>query len=147
MERDYKNAHKAYLKLIELRKLFGLSLYESEALRMALTWREIRDKKGEKKFLQEFKDFCDRDETIYRHMNFAIYNAYTGNKTEAFKEMRLFIDEDHNFHYCELFLDLEPYIDSIHDTPEYKELYKKLQTDFQQNKVEIRKLMETKGLL
>lgn len=147
MECDYKNARKAYEKLIVLKKLYGVDIYEAEALRMALTWRELGYKEQSEKFERDFKAYAEKDQTIYRHLNIAMYHAYKGNKSESLKEFRVFLDEDHNYHYWVMLMNMEPYIDSMREVPEYRALLKRMEDDFWENNREIRKLMESKGLL
>lgn len=147
MERDYENAYKTYLKMTRLRKLYGVNVYDGEAIRMAVACRETGRKQEAEEHVKRFEEYMKTDETIYKHMNLAIYNVYNGNKDEAIKEFRVFLDGDSNYHYWVLLLDQEPYVDSIRGMPEYKELYKRLEKDFWENNREIRKLMVKKGLL
>ena len=147
LERDFKNAYEWYNKFIRLRNLFQLQVYEGEALRMAVVWDATGHRKEAAAFTKDFKDYAEADKSIYRHMNLSAYHAHVGNKSEAIRELRTFIDEDSNFHYWLLLLDGEAYVDSIRDMPEYKALLKKLEDDFWENNREIRKLMESKGLL
>lgn len=147
IDRDYKNAHKYYKAFIELKKMLNLQLYESEALRMAHTWKELGYAKEAKQFEEDFKQYAGKDQTIYRHANLSSYYAYVGNKEEAIKEFRKFLDEDSNFHYWMLLINDEPYLDSIRDMPEFKEMLKELETDFWENSRDARKLMEKKKLL
>lgn len=147
MERDYKNAYKTYRHFIRLRELYRTSVYESESMRMAITWDAMGDKKQGGKYMEEFKKYCEHDQTIYRHLNMAMYHGYVGNNAAAFKEFRAFLDENSNFHYWVLFMEYEPYIDPIRNTPEYKALFKEMEEDFWENSRETRKLMEGKGLL
>ena len=147
MERDYKNAQRPYKTVLYLRRIYGVNVYDSETLRMAFVWDQLGDKKQGAQFLQDFKGYADRDKTIYRHMNLAVYHAYRG-ETELFaKEYRAFLDENSNFHYWVMLLPLEPYMDKVKDTPEFKALYKEMEEDFWENNREIRKLMERKKLL
>jgi len=147
MEHDYNNAYKAYLKMNALMKLYNVKIYEGEKVRMALTWKERGDNRQAEKYIEEFRKYAEEDQTIYRQLNFAIYHIYKGNEKEAFKEFTRFLDEDHNYHYWTLFMNKEPYIDPVKNTPEFKKLYKRLEDDFWENNRKIRKLMEGKGLL
>lgn len=147
MERDYKNAYRPYMTVLYLRRIYGVNVYDSETLRMSLVWDHLGDKKQAAQFLKDFKGYADRDRTIYRHMNLAVYHAYRGEMKEFVKEYRAFLDGDSNFHYWVMLLPLEPYVDKVKDTPEFKALYKEMEEDFWENNKEIKKLMESKKLL
>jgi TolB-like protein/AraC-like DNA-binding protein len=147
MEHDYKNAYKAYSTLNYLMKLYNVRIYEGEGIRMALAWKGVGDNKQAEKYIEEFREYGEHDETIYRHLNIAMYNIYKGNQEVAFREFARFLDEDHNYHYWTLFMSKEPYIDPVRNTPEYKRLYKRMEGDFWENSRQTRKLLEGKGLL
>jgi len=147
VDRDYKTAHKYYKAFIDMRKAYHLQVYEGEALRMAATWRALGYRKEAKQFEVDFKKHAESDKSIYGHLNMAAYYAYVDNKNDAIKEFRAFLDEDSNYLYWTLLLDGEPYMNSVREMPEYKALLKRLEDDFWENNRQIRKLMESKGLL
>jgi len=147
MERNYKNAYKAYLKMNALMKLYNVKIYEGEGIRMALVWKAMGDDAQAAKYMEEFREYGEKDETIYKHLNIAMYHICKGEKEKGFEEFSRFLDEDHNYHYWTLFMNKEPYIDPVKNSAEYKKLYKRMEDDFWENRRQIRKLMEDKGLL
>lgn len=147
MERDYKNAHRAYMTVLYLRNIYGLNIYDSETLRMAWVWEQLGDKKQSSQFLKDFKGYCDRDNSIYHHINLAVYHAFRGEKDDFAREYRAFLDENSNFHFWTVWIINEPYMDKVRDMPEFKSLYNEMKEDFWENNRQIRKLMESKKLL
>jgi tetratricopeptide (TPR) repeat protein len=147
MERDYRKAYKAYEKLIALRKLYNVNVYAGESLRILMVCDSLGYKQQSDVFRKEFLDYMATDQSIYKHLTLSTWLAYNGKKQESIKEFKTFLEEDSNFHYWAMLLDLEPYMDPIRNDPEYRKLLKQMESDFWENKREIRKLMESKGLL
>jgi TolB-like protein/AraC-like DNA-binding protein len=148
IERDYKNSRIMYEKFTRLEKIFNIEVYEFETSRMAFVWRELGLKKEGDEMIGVFKKVADNDKSIYKHLNVAAYYAYEGDKKKTMDELKAFIDEDNNFQYWALLIDLDPmFIDVVGDGPEFKSFAKEMKEKFWKNGKRIRKSMEEKGLL
>ena len=86
------------------------------------------------------------DTSIYKNLSFAVYYAYKNDHKNAIEHLKLFAKEDNFQYWVLLFLKLEPLIDNIKDLPEFKEIYKTLESNFWKNHKIIRKSLEEKDL-
>src|SRR5690606_14226103 len=98
------------------------------------------------KFVASFKDFSDRDQSIYKHLHLALYYLYQRDAQQAIAHLKLFSEED-NYQYWILLLPDDPIIDPIRNHPEFKQIIRTIETKFWNQHKEIRVSLEEKGLL
>jgi TolB-like protein/AraC-like DNA-binding protein/tetratricopeptide (TPR) repeat protein len=148
MDRDYRNAKRMYQRFMELETMMHLDIYEAETSRMAFIWKSLGDEKEGDKFIAVFKQYAEKDKSVYRHLFFSSYYCYLGDKRNTIDEIRMFNDGHYYFQYWALLIDKDPmYMDVLGDSPEFKSVVGEMKNQFWANKKKIRQSMEEKGLL
>ncbi len=143
---DDKNAYRYYKQFIEIRETYQLDIFQNVDLTLAIVLSKVGLKDDAAKFVTSFKDFSDRDQTIYKHMHLALYYLYQRNAQQALEHLKLFAKED-NYQYWILLLPEDPIVDPIRNHPEFKKVIQTIETKFWDKHKEIRTSLEEKGLL
>jgi tetratricopeptide (TPR) repeat protein len=144
--RDYKSAYRYYTKFIELKERQQLDIYRTEDLKIAIVFSKMGMQEESEKYAKSFKEYADRDKSIYKSLFLSGYYAWRGDATKAIEQMKIFSEED-NFQYWILLLPKDPSNESIKDLPEFKKVMKDIETRFWNNHKKLRTKLEDEGLL
>jgi TolB-like protein/AraC-like DNA-binding protein/Tfp pilus assembly protein PilF len=144
--RDYESAFKYYKKFLELREAQRLEIFREENLSIAFVFSKMGLKEKSEEFIKNYKDFADNDQSIYKHLQLAMYFSYRGDAPKAIEHMKMFSKED-NYYYWILLLSNDPIVDPIKDLPEFKKIMRDLETKFWNNHKKIKETLEEKELL
>lgn len=145
--RDYDCAYSYFKQFIDLRESLNLQLYLHRDLEMSYTFGQKGYTDESAALLNEYKQFAESQESIYKNMFLGLYYAHTGDKQQALKHLWLFTEEE-NFQYWTVqFLPLHPAVDAIKDDREFKSLVDNLESKFWDNHERIRSKLEKKDLL
>ena len=143
---DDENAYRYYKQFLRVREAYQLDIFQQADLTIAIVLSNMGHKEEAAKLVAGFKDFSDRDQSIYKHMHLALYYLYQGNAQQAIDHLKRFSEED-NYQYWILLLPDDPIIDPIRNHPEYKQIIRTIETKFWKQHKEIRVSLEEKGLL
>ena len=145
--RDYEKALYYYEKFIAMKRFSGLEVYPAENFKIASVYRLLKKDQEASIYLDEFEDYINRDQSLYRHLNYFIYYTYKGENETALSELEEF-SEEKNFHYWILiFLEMDPALDEIKNDPKFQILMKKINKTFNLRKEEIEAYLESKDLI
>ena len=145
--RDYKNSYTYYNKFITIRETQKLGIYRHENSKMGYVYSKMGEKAKSEELFNSYFEYATNDTSIYKNLSLAVYYAYKNDKKSAIDHLRLFTKEDNFQYWVLLFLKSEPLIDNIKDLPEFKKLYKTLESNFWENHKILRKSLEEKDLL
>lgn len=143
---DDKSAYRYYKQFIDIREAYQLDIFQNVDLTIAIVLYNMGLKEDAAKLVSSFKDFSDRDQTIYKHMHLALYYLYQRNTQKAMEHLKLFSEED-GYQYWILLLPEDPIVDPIRNHPEFKKVIRTIETKFWDNHHEITASLEEKGLL
>jgi len=146
-QRDYQNAYRYYKKFIELEQAWKLDIYNSEDLKIAVVLDKLGLKEESEKYFIKYKEYVDNDQSVYRHMNLAMYYSYKGDTNKAIEHLELFSEEENYFYWTLIFTDIDPLVDNIKDRPEFKKLMKKIDAKFREYHKRIRSSLKEKDLI
>ncbi|HKK41358.1 MAG TPA: helix-turn-helix domain-containing protein [Bacteroidales bacterium] len=145
--RDFKSAYRYYKNFTDIIENQKLNIYEAEDVKIAFVFKQMGLKEKAREYLNKFKDYCDRDQSIYKHVNLALYYSYKGNSTAALEQMKLFSKEDKYHYWTVLFLKKEPILDNIRNLPEFKSIYSEMEKKFRENHEHIAATLKKENLL
>ncbi len=146
-QRDYDGAYFYYKKYLNIKEALHLDIYKSENAKIGVVLSELGYEEDSQKFFEEYKNYAEKDKSIYKHMNMALYYSYRGDNANAMEQLEMFSHEN-NYHYWTLiFVPIDPLIDSIKDLPEFKQIWDELEIKFWNNHDRIQASLEEKGLI
>ncbi len=143
---DDKSAYRYYKRFIEVRAANQLDIFQNVDLTIAVVLSNMGFKEDAAQFAARFKDFSDRDQTIYKHVHLALYYLYQQDTQQALEHLKLFSKED-NYQYWILLLEEDSIVDPVRNHPEFKQAMHTIKTKFWNQHEEIRASLEEKGLL
>lgn len=146
LQDNYEIAYLYYKALLNARKKYNLSLFIHENVKMAIVYRDLGYLSEADSIIQEYKDYSENNQTEYKNLLISGYYAYQQDDEKAMEYLQEFsMVED--FHYWTLYLPNEPHFKHLIDKPEFKEIMKKLETNFWQRHDRIREKLEKEGLI
>lgn len=145
-EGDDENAYRYYKRFIKLRKTSQLEVFQHVDLTIATVFSKMGLEKEAESYVASFKEFAEKDQSIYKHMHLAMYHLYRKNSQKAMEHLKLFSQED-NYQYWILLMPQDPIMDPIRNHPDYKKVINTIETKFWDRHREIKASLEEKGLL
>ena len=131
---------------MKLREAQHLDFFPTVDLDMAILWSRRGDQEKSERCFARFKAFADTDQSIYKHMNLAMYAAYRGNVPSMIDHLRLFSKED-NYQYWILLFKDDIMVARFKNNGAFKAVFDEIETKFWNKNREIRQRLEEKGLL
>jgi tetratricopeptide (TPR) repeat protein len=146
IEENYHSAYSYFKKFVEAREANGLDIYIQENVKIALVYKEMGLDKEAGKLFNDFSEYCERDQSIYRSVNLVWKYAYEGEVNEAIKQLRVF-SETENYLYWFLLIEDEPLIKPLKTHPEFAGIMQKIKDRFWENQTELKMSLDEEGLL
>ena len=145
--RDYESAYDYYKKFLEIREAQNLNIFRYENAKIGLVLAEIGMIRESEKYLDDYKEYADNDNSIYKHLSLSVYYSYKGDTQKAIEHMKLFSQQDNYHYWVVIFLEMDPLIDHIKDLPEFKNILNDIETKFWNNHKLMKASLEEKGLV
>ena len=146
LARDYEKSFYYYQKFLALKEAQQLNIYQHANLKIGIAMAKVGLKEKSEKFIKDYKDYIDHEQTQYHHLNTAVYYSYQGEIAPALEHLRKFSQEDDYFYWVLLLAD-DPVIDAIRNLPEFEQLMRTIETKFWDRHHRTRAALEEKGLL
>jgi TolB-like protein/AraC-like DNA-binding protein len=144
--RDYPEAYRYYRKFIAYKDAMKLDVFTTEDIKVAIVLNKLGFKEQSAAYLAHFKQYADKDKSIYKHLLLASYYSYTGNTPKAIEHLRLFSKEE-DYSYWVLLFESEPTLEPINDLPEVKAILKNVEKKFWAKHEKLKADLEEKELL
>jgi len=145
--RDYPMSYRYYKKFLEIKKALNLDVYELEDAKIGVVYSKVGLKGQSEKLFANYLMAAENDKSIYKHLSLAVYYSYQNEPDKAIEHLKQFSQQD-NFHYWTiLFLKMDPLVDNIKDLPEFKQIYKEIETKFWENHRQIKAALKAKNLV
>ncbi len=141
-----KAAFRYYQRFLQLREAQHLDFFPTVDLDMAILWSKRGDREKSERCFTRFKAFADSDQSIYKHMNLAMYAAYRGNAGSMIDHLRLFSKED-NYQYWILLFKDDIMVARFKDDAAFKTAFAEIEAKFWNKNRKIRETLAEKGLL
>ena len=129
-QRDYESAYRYYKKFLDIRQAYNLNVYRTEDSKIAVVMAETGRKEEAEKLLNDFYDFAQYDQTIYKEINLALYYSYLGEVEKAMEHLELFSQQENYHYWTTIFVPIDPLIDNIKSEPAYNSLFEIINSRF-----------------
>ena len=145
--RDYESAYHYYNKLIRIRETNHLDIYRGENAKIGVVLDEVGKTEMAEKYFEDYLDWAENVDNLYRHLSLAVYHSYTGDRDKAIEHLERFSRQD-NYQYLIIpFLQIDPLIDNIKDLPAYKRIIRDMEIKFWRSHKKVRASLKEKNLL
>jgi tetratricopeptide (TPR) repeat protein len=145
--RDYQSAYNYFMKMIEITDAQNLDVYKGDKSKIGLIFSKLGFTDESERYFKEYLDYAENDESIYKHLSLAVYNAYFGNTDKATENLELFSQQENYPYWYILFLEIDPLVDRIKDDPEFRRIMDNMEAKYWKNHERIRKSLEAKKLI
>jgi TolB-like protein/AraC-like DNA-binding protein/Tfp pilus assembly protein PilF len=133
MLKDYQEARFCYDSALSMMNRFHMNILRYEYLRVAIAHEQTGDTAKAHYYLDQFQDFVEQDQSIYKELNEASLLLHRGRKQEVLDALTRFADTHDYFVYLLLLIDTDPLYESIQNEPAFRAAYKKLNDNFWRN--------------
>ncbi len=145
--RDYENAYTYFKKITEIRNAQNLDIDRGENAKIGVVLSEIGLAEESDNYFNDFLDFAENDNSIYKNLSLAVYYSYKGDTEKAIDNMKLFSEQENYPYWYILFIGIDPLFDNIKDTPEFRKILNDLEVKFRNRQKKIKASLEAKDLL
>jgi TolB-like protein/AraC-like DNA-binding protein/Tfp pilus assembly protein PilF len=145
--RDYKSAYRYYKKFIAIKKARNWDIYPAENAKIGVVLAKVGLNEKSEKYFEDYRTYAENDKSVYKHLSLAVYYSYYGNTKKAIEQLKLFSEQDYYHYWTILFLKIDPLIDPIKELPEFKSIFKDIETKFWDNHRKIKTSLKEKDLL
>jgi len=145
---DYECAFGYFSNMFEITEAGGLDLYSGENGKMGLILAELGMTEESEAYFQEYLEFAENDQSIYRGLSLAGYYSYMGNTEKAIEYMDQFSQQEKYPYWYILFMGIDdPLFDNVDDLPEYQKIIREIEVKFWSYHKQIKDSLKEKGLL
>jgi len=145
---DYESAYGYYSKMLELTEGRGLDLYDGEKAKIGLILSKLGREEESGRFFQEYLEYAENNQSVYKHLSLAAYYAYVGDTDRAIENMRLFSQQEKYPYWYILFLGMDdPLFEQVADLPEFQKILREIELKFWRYHKEIKNSLKEKGLI
>jgi TolB-like protein/AraC-like DNA-binding protein/Tfp pilus assembly protein PilF len=146
IDENYESAYSYFKKFVEAREANGLDIYLQENVKIAQVYKEMGLDKEAEKLFNDFSEYCERDQSIYRSINLVWKYAYDGKVNEAIEQLKVF-SETENYLYWFLLIEDEPLIKPLKSHPDFEAIMQKIKDRFWENQAKLKKSLKEEGLI
>ena len=146
IEENFDSAYFYFKKFVEAREANGLDIYQQENVKIALVYNEMGLDKEAEKLFNDFSEYCEGDQSIYRSVNLVWKYAYEGKINEAIEQLRVF-SETENYLYWFLLIEDEPLIKPLKSHPDFEGIMQKIKDRFWENHAKLEKTLKKNNLI
>ncbi|WP_163323441.1 helix-turn-helix domain-containing protein [Draconibacterium mangrovi] len=146
-QEHYDSAFYYFEKFVDARDQYGLNIYPQEDIKIAWVYKKMGLQEQASKYLDNYKTYCDNDESIYKSASMAVMYEYEGKYEEAIEQLKIFATQDNYQYWILVFQDIDPILKPIENNPEYRKTLQKIKDRFWKNHETIEKVLVDKGLI
>jgi len=145
---DYKCAYSYFSRAIEITEAQGMDPISSHKGKMGLILSELGRPEESEKYFQEYLEYAENDQSIYKHLSLAAYYSYMGDTAKAIEHMDKFSEKEKYSYVYILFFGIDdPLYDNVDDLPEYQKIIREIEVKFWRYHKQIKDSLKKKGLL
>ncbi|WP_321995804.1 helix-turn-helix domain-containing protein [Draconibacterium orientale] len=146
-QEDYDSAFYYFEKFVAARDKGGLDIYPQEDVKIARVYEKMGLKEQAANFFDNYVEYCEKDQSIYKSASMAVMYAYRGEYNEAIEQLRIFSTQDNYQYWILLFQDMDPILKPLEANPEYRKTIQKINDRFWKKHATIEKVLAEKELL
>lgn len=145
--RDYESAYKYYKPFTEIRKAYHLDIYNGEDAKIGVVFLENGQTAEADSIFNDFKVYAENNESIYKHLSLCAYYSHYGDKEQAIEHLKQFAEQENYHYWIVLFLEIDPLMDNIKNTREFRKTMNDIEAKFWKYYKQIEASLKEKGLL
>lgn len=146
-QEDYENALVYYEKYIHVLSTNKIDLYPAENIKIAYTYKKLGFSDKAEKYFNKYKDYLEKDESIYREASLAMLYLYENKPDKAIDAYDKFSLQDGFQYWILLFLEEDPLVKSLSTHPKYDEVFQKIKDRFWENHNRLKKSLKEQELI
>ncbi len=146
-QEDYENALVYYEKYIHILSTNKIDLYPAENIKIAYTYKKLGFSDKAEKYFNKYKDYLEKDESIYREASLAMLYLYENKPDKAIDAYDKFSLQDGFQYWILLFLEEDPLVKSLSTHPKYDEVFQKIKDRFWENHNRLKKSLKEQELI
>ncbi|MEM5565096.1 helix-turn-helix domain-containing protein [Psychroserpens sp. AS72] len=146
-QEDYENALAYYEKYISILSTNKIDLYPAENIKIAYTFERMGFSHKAEKYINKYKNYLEKDESIYREASLAMLYLYENMPNKAIEAYDKFSSQDGFQYWILLFLEEDPLFKSLKNHPDYDEVIQKINDRFWENHNQLKKTLKKNNLL
>ncbi|AHW60883.1 TolB amino-terminal domain-containing protein [Draconibacterium orientale] len=146
-QEDYDSAFYYFEKFVAARDKGGLDIYPQEDVKIARVYEKMGLKEQAANFFDNYVEYCEKDQSIYKSASMAVMYAYKGEYEKAVEQLKIFSTQDNYQYWILLFQDMDPILKPLEANPEYRKTIQKINDRFWKKHATIEKVLAEKGLL
>jgi TolB-like protein/AraC-like DNA-binding protein len=146
-QEDYENALVYYQRYISILSTNKIDMYPAENLKIAYTYKKMGFSDKAEKYINKYKDYLEKDESIYREASLAMLYLYENMPDKAIDAYDKFSSQDGFQYWILLFLEEDPLMKSLRSHPEYDEVIQKIKDRFWENHEQLKMSLKEKELI
>ncbi len=144
---SYDSAYFYYDKFLNLRDLYGMSVFEAEEIKIAFVLRQLGRDQESQAHLDQYRNYVENDQSIYKDLFWFSYYAVLGDSDEAIKHLELFSQQNGFQYWFVLFLREDPISRLISSHPQFEVLINRIETRFWLSHDELKRELTKEQLL
>lgn len=144
---DYEGAWRYYDRFVRAKEAYNLDIYPGEDIKIGFVLEQLGRGEEAEKYFQAYKEYAENDESDYKQLSLAAYNAIIGDNEEAMKHFKLFSEGDGYQYWFVLLLDKDPILLRISDHPDFTATVEKIRARFWEEHAKIRSKLEAEQVL
>ncbi|HEU5289648.1 MAG TPA: hypothetical protein VFU05_03330, partial [Cyclobacteriaceae bacterium] len=136
-----------YKRFNYLRDFYKLDIFRHENLNIGLVYRKAGDTKKANALIEDYHQYIEKDQTLYRDLGLSAYYHTIGEPEKALEHLKRFSKEDNVQYWIILFMRQDPLPGSMNSLPECKKVLDEIESKFWTNHEKLKLTLEEKGLL
>ncbi|WP_405206567.1 helix-turn-helix domain-containing protein [Aquimarina sp. LLG6339-5] len=146
-QEDYNNALFYYEKYIDILTTNKIDLYPAENIKIAYTYNKMGFASKSEQYLNKYKDYLEKDESIYKEASLAVLYLYENMPDKAIEAYDKFSLQDGFQYWVILFMNEDPLLKKLKNHPKYEETIEKIEIKFWEKHKKLKENLEKEKLL
>lgn len=146
-QEEYDSAFYYYEKFVNGRERYGLDIYSHEDVKIAWLYQKKAMHAQAAGFFKTYTQYCEKDQSIYKSASMAAKYAYEGKNDKAIEQLQVFATQDNYQYWILLFMEKDPILKPLKSHPEFDGIIRKIEDRFWEKQNQLKKLLQSKGLI
>lgn len=135
----YDSAFLYYDKFLKIRDLYGMSVFETEEIKIAFVLQQLDRHSESQVYLDNYRNYVEQDQSIYKDLCWFSYYAVLEESDKAIRHLELFSQQSGFQYWFVLFLRDDPIARMVSKHPQFEELINRIERKFWESHNHLRK--------
>lgn len=146
-QENYERAFFYFEKFVTVKERYGLDIYPHEDLKIGVVYEKMGLHEQAANFFRQYTDYCQADQSIYKHASMASIYALEGDVDKAIELLKQFSTQKNYQYWILVFMEVDPIMAPLRSHPEFEKVFQQLKDQFWKHQATLRKSLEAKGLI